>query len=162
MSTFDKNVINVEGGLTVDPHDKGGITKYGISKREFPHLDILNLTADQALEILRTNYWDICSLDKVNNQTIADIIFLLAVNIGVDSAVKIVQNAINHCLENVFPIKVDGICGNTTIHYINTCQALWLIDSIRLRECQYYLAIVDRDHSQEIYLRGWLHRMFEN
>ena len=155
MAIFDKNIINIEGGLTNDPHDKGGLTKYGISKRDYQNLDIINLTVDQAIQIYQTDYWNKCRLDNVNNQTLADIIFILAVNVGVVEAVKIVQRAILHCFEMSSPLKIDGICGSVTIHYINLCESAWLLDALRIEECQYYLSIVDHDCTQEIFLRGW-------
>ena len=45
-----KHTLKWEGGskFTDDPHYPGGATKYGISKRAFPDLDIPNLTYEQA------------------------------------------------------------------------------------------------------------------
>ena len=37
-------VLENEGGYINDPNDPGGETKYGISKRSYPALDIKNLT----------------------------------------------------------------------------------------------------------------------
>lgn len=58
-------VLNMEGGFSTDPNDKGNYTpsgefkgtKYGISARSYPHLDIANLTKEQALEIYKRDYW---------------------------------------------------------------------------------------------------------
>jgi hypothetical protein len=48
-------VINREGGI--DETDKvGGLTKYGISQKQYPNLDIDNLTKDQAHDIYRKDY----------------------------------------------------------------------------------------------------------
>lgn len=44
-------------GLVDDPNDPGGLTKWGISQRAHPGLDIRALTRDQAVEIYRTEYW---------------------------------------------------------------------------------------------------------
>ena len=44
-------VITNEGGYVNDPDDPGGETKYGISKRSYPALDIKNLTVEQATAI---------------------------------------------------------------------------------------------------------------
>lgn len=52
-----KLVVGEEGNYSNDPRDAGGETKYGISKRAYPHLDIANLTLDQAKEIYWTDYW---------------------------------------------------------------------------------------------------------
>ena len=41
---FDR-LIGAEGGYVNDPNDAGGETKWGISKRSYPYLDIANLMA---------------------------------------------------------------------------------------------------------------------
>lgn len=48
---------NEEGGYVNDPNDPGGETKFGISKRAHPTVDIANLTRDGAIEIYWTEYW---------------------------------------------------------------------------------------------------------
>jgi hypothetical protein len=46
-----------ENGYTNNPDDPGGETKYGISKRSYPTLDIFNLTLEQAKAIYYRDYW---------------------------------------------------------------------------------------------------------
>jgi hypothetical protein len=50
-------VLRWEGGYVNDPNDPGGETKYGISKRAHPDLDIKNLTLDEAKNIYYNDYW---------------------------------------------------------------------------------------------------------
>jgi lysozyme family protein len=45
------------GGYTNDPDDPGGETKYGVSKRSYPDLDIYNLTLEAAEAIYFEDYW---------------------------------------------------------------------------------------------------------
>jgi lysozyme family protein len=40
-----------EGGYANNKADADGETKYGISKRSYPHMDIKNLTRDKARQI---------------------------------------------------------------------------------------------------------------
>lgn len=47
-----------DGGYTNDPNDPGGETKWGISKRAHPELNIKELTIAQALEIYKKDYYD--------------------------------------------------------------------------------------------------------
>lgn len=47
-----------EGGYVNDPKDPGGETKYGISKRAHPDVDVRNLTKEQARELYRERYWN--------------------------------------------------------------------------------------------------------
>ncbi|HXQ51151.1 MAG TPA: glycosyl hydrolase 108 family protein [Stellaceae bacterium] len=61
MADFDAAfalVAGAEGGYVRDPADPGGETKFGISKRSYPALDIAGLTRDDAKAILRRDYWD--------------------------------------------------------------------------------------------------------
>jgi len=50
-------VIDIEGGYVFDKDDPGGETKYGISKRSHPDLDIKNLTKDDARKLYFKEYW---------------------------------------------------------------------------------------------------------
>jgi len=57
---FDKAIkfiLKWEGGYSNDSRDPGGETKFGISKRSYPELDISKLTLKQAKEIYYQNYW---------------------------------------------------------------------------------------------------------
>ena len=47
----------LDDGYVNDPHDPGGETKYGISKKAYPMLDIKNLTIDDALALYYRDYW---------------------------------------------------------------------------------------------------------
>jgi lysozyme family protein len=80
-------VLRWEGGYVDDPRDPGGETKYGISKRSYPHLNIKSLTKEQAAEIYKTDYWN-----KVGGDTLPFpfdiIVFDTAVNCGVGRATK--------------------------------------------------------------------------
>lgn len=51
-------VLGEEAGYVNNPADPGGETKWGISKRAFPHLDIANLTREAAVTIYRESYWN--------------------------------------------------------------------------------------------------------
>jgi len=54
---IEKTLVN-EGGYINDPLDAGGKTKFGISKRSYPDVDIKNLTVDGAKSIYKKDYWD--------------------------------------------------------------------------------------------------------
>ena len=51
------DVFEKEGGYVNDPKDPGGETKYGISKRAFPNVDIKSITKEDAKKIYMDNYW---------------------------------------------------------------------------------------------------------
>lgn len=69
MDSFDSAfeiVVGIEAGYVNDPKDPGGETKFGISKRAHPDLDIRNLTLDQAKLIYKSGYWDALGLDGLS------------------------------------------------------------------------------------------------
>ena len=68
MSDFERALaftLSWEGGYSLDKDDPGGETKYGISKRAYPNLDIKNLTTKQAAEIYRKDYWTPAGCDAL-------------------------------------------------------------------------------------------------
>lgn len=68
----------LDDGYVNDPHDPGGETKYGISKKAYPNLNIKELTLEDALAIYHRDYWsvakslefplNVCVLDTAVNQ----------------------------------------------------------------------------------------------
>jgi lysozyme family protein len=51
-------IIEHEGGYVNHPNDPGGETKYGISKRAYPHLNIKDITVQDAVRIYYEDYWE--------------------------------------------------------------------------------------------------------
>lgn len=85
-------VIGIEGNYNNDPHDPGGETKFGISKRAYPHLDIANLTLDQAKAIYQRDYWSVCRCDELP-WDMALAVFDCAVNQGPGTAERFHSSA---------------------------------------------------------------------
>jgi len=50
-------MFDIEGGLAEDPLDPGGVTKFGISQRAYPDVDVRGLTREKATLIMRDDYW---------------------------------------------------------------------------------------------------------
>ena len=112
------NLIGVEGGFTDNPKDDGnwtggkqgsGVlkgTKYGIAASSYPHLDIPNLTLEQAQEVYYKDFWMPCKADKLPFP-IANALFDCAVNSGVKTAAKLLQRACG--------IAEDGVIGEITL-----------------------------------------------
>lgn len=84
MSLFDSAfaiVVGIEGGYVNDPKDPGGETRWGISKRQYPNVDIPQLTLEQAKAIYLRDYWNTHGCDKLD-WTEALLVFDCAVNGG--------------------------------------------------------------------------------
>lgn len=89
-----KIVLEKEGGYVNDPDDKGGETKFGISKRAFPNLDIANLTIEQAKAIYKKHYWDAINAESIKEE-LRLTAFDMAVNAGISTAKMILKMANN-------------------------------------------------------------------
>lgn len=88
---FDRLISN-EGGYVNDPADPGGETKFGISKRSYPRVDIRNLSRDQARQIYRADFWDRGQMEQFAG-AIAFQVFDAAVNHGIETAIRLLQRA---------------------------------------------------------------------
>ena len=99
-------VLHHEGGYVNNPHDPGGETNYGISKRQYPDLDIQAITPSQALDIYRRDYWQVCRCEELP-ELIRLPLFDTAVNMGSSAAISMLQRA---CGANP-----DGVMGPATI-----------------------------------------------
>jgi lysozyme family protein len=78
-------VLKHEGGYVNDPRDPGGETKYGISKRAYPRVNIKALTLEGAREIYRRDYWD--RLGGIEDDLCRMAAFDTAVNCGISRAI---------------------------------------------------------------------------
>lgn len=109
MTDFDRafdDLIAFEGGYVWDPRDPGGETRWGISKRAYPHVDIRNLTRDQARQIYYRDYWQRARCDQLPPGVAFDV-FDAAVNSGIGQAIRWLQRAVG--------VADDGIVGPLTI-----------------------------------------------
>jgi lysozyme family protein len=80
-----EDTIGLEGKYSNDKDDRGGETKYGISKRWHPDEDIKNLTIERAKEIYLDEYWNPCKCDNLEFPMDC-IVFDTAINMGVGTA----------------------------------------------------------------------------
>ena len=146
-----EKVLQHEGGYVNDKDDLGGETNYGITKRFYPHLDIKNLTREQAKEIYYKDYWIPSKASKLPTD-LRYAYFDCVVNTGQYRAVKILQQACNN--KNTFEIKEDGKIGAATI---SACKKLEADRFISYRILFYSLLISDNP-TQEKFWYGWYKR----
>jgi Glycosyl hydrolase 108 len=88
MASFEQEImplLEAEGGLNTNKADRGGLTKFGISQKSYPNLNIESLTPEKAAEIYKRDYWDKIGGDKLAPATAA-VAFDAAVNHGVGKA----------------------------------------------------------------------------
>ena len=109
MNAFDRAVdfvLEYEGGLVDDPADAGGVTKFGISQRAYPDLNIRELTTPAARQIYYEDYWLKCKCPELP-YPLAMLVFDSAVNQGPSAAIKMLQQALG--------TEPDGVVGPITI-----------------------------------------------
>lgn len=127
-------VLVHEGGakVTNDPADPGGLTKYGISKRANPDLDIANLTEAQAGAIYRERYWTPCRCGEMP-WPVALVVFDCAVNMGVGRAARLLQMALR--------VPADGAIGPKTLAALASADALAVAREIQAQRIMAYVAL---------------------
>ena len=148
-----EKVLEHEGGYVNDPKDLGGETKYGITKRFYPDVDIKNLTIEQAKEIYRKDYWDRNRVESLP-QNLWHIYFDMCVNMGKRTAVKVLQRAANNKGRN---IDVDGGLGPATIGALKGVE----LDRVRAFRVKYYVDLITARPEQEKFFLGWFRRATE-
>lgn len=89
---FQREYPNEAKAYHVVKGDKGGATKYGISQKAYPDLDIKNLTKEQAIEIAKRDYWDKNNIEKLD-PSIREIYFDTAFNKGSGTAKKLFERS---------------------------------------------------------------------
>jgi len=148
-----QRLIRIEGGLVKNPSDAGGITKYGISKRAYPQLDIRNLTEAQAIAIYCRDYW---RFDGLHSQLVANKMLDMAVNFGQETAGKLLQQALAYF--SVGPLVIDGLVGPETVKLANAVEESSLVSELSARAAYRHAQIACNDQTQAQFLLGWLRR----
>lgn len=154
MADFNKSIDKVlinEGGYVNDPSDRGGETKFGISKRAYPNVDIKNLTAEQAKEIYKKDYWDKVKGDDISSEFVAYEIFDTAVNMGVRTASKIAQV--------VCEAHPDGFIGENTLKALNGVDEELFVAKFKLAKIARYAYLVKTRPANKKFLYGWINRV---
>lgn len=142
-------VLKAEGGYVNHPADPGGETKYGICKRNYPHLDIKNLTIEDAYEIYFHDYWKPMALSGIWDLTAVLEIFDMGVNAGPRIAIKMAQRLVKS-----YP---DGIMGPVTRYKINEYQGF--TKDYKERRRRFYRVLANKKPELQVFLRGWLNRV---
>lgn len=138
-------VLSFEGGYSNNPNDPGGETNFGISKKSYPHLDIKNLTLDQAKEIYKQDYWFKIKGDNLPSG-LSMMMLDTAVNHGVHKAIVLLQKALG--------VKADGIMGPQTMAAIRGQDAGLSIYNLAMFRLDEYQA-----KNWEHFSKGWSKRL---
>lgn len=146
---FIERILGHEGGYVNDPADPGGETKWGISKRSYPSLNIRDLTREDAIAIYKRDFWDPI-VRKVNGKAIRFQLLDSAVNSGMTQSVRFLQRALN--------VADDGVYGVVT----NTALLAAKEDDVLLRFLAERLEFMTKLKNWPNHGKGWARRIAKN
>lgn len=148
-------VLKHEGGYANNPRDPGGETKFGISARSNPDVDIRGLTRQQAIHIYKERYWR-DEYEIIRDEKLAVKIFDLAVNMGHGKAHMLLQEAVNELRDEGQKLTVDGYIGPKTLEALNSAD-LDEVYGLFIRQVEdFYLSI-----GKPEFVAGWLNRLYD-
>lgn len=163
-----------EGLYANNPADRGGETYAGIARKFWPNwsgwkqIDHIKATHGKSAPVInkfakadhllhknisafyKANFWDVNSLDKFEDQQIANSVYDFGVNAGTKKAAKVLQQ--------VLGIEQDGVIGPKTIGIINAYKFRQTHFSYNELRRQYYLKLA-QNPTQHQFLKSWLSRL---
>jgi len=176
-----ENTVKYEGGYSNDKYDSGGETYMGISRVYHPNWEGWKLIDEgrksniglegytillMVKEHYKKEYWNKIKGDQLKDQKIANKVFDVAVNMGIRTSIKFLQkglNLLNRNQKNYQNIKVDGIIGDKTLqalgYYLKNDKNVHLLKIINILQGKRYIDIVERNRTQQRFIRGWLKRV---
>ena len=154
---------------------ENGLTYYGIYQSAHPNLKLwrivqsyLELEPDlkkcskilsnvsdlniMVKEFYKKEFWEKMKLDLVNSEHKQLELMCFAINVGIISAIKVLQETLN--------IKIDGIIGSQTINALNAFNEALFDRLFDLEEKEYYDELVKNKPRFKIYQNGWENRSF--
>lgn len=147
-----------EGGKSDHKNDKGGRTNQGIIQSVYDDYrlakgltkkDVYEISGDEVLDIYYSRYWLVGKCDKLPEK-IAIAQFDSCVNHGPGNAAKFLQRALG--------VDADGKIGPITLEKVKSFSEIDLIEKYSVQRETFYRKIVERDPSQNVFLKGWLRR----
>ncbi len=152
MDMIDR-LISREGGdkITRDPNDPGGLTKFGISQRSYPDLDITNLTYTAAKDIYIRDYFTKPHIHLLPNEQLQESVLDYAVHSGVETAIRAVQKLCG--------VYQDGKIGIKTIAACERLGPLNIREALKRERCLFLVRQVKMKPVKIKYLEGWISRV---
>jgi lysozyme family protein len=149
-----EQVLGDEGGFEERAGDRGGLTKYGISAREYPNVDVYTLTRDGAIAIYFRDWWQRFRFERLPAPLAAKC-FDLAVNMGATHAIVCLQRALRACGKRILQ---DGNLGEQTVAASSAIESTALLAALRSEAAGYYRMLAQTQGRQ--FLDGWLNRAY--
>jgi lysozyme family protein len=158
VETIIDGLIGREAGLVNDPNDRGGITKFGITKPTLSEwlghaatdIDIAALSEDDARRIYSDLYVWGPGFDAIADPVLQELV--------VDCAVLHGRPTAAHWLQEAAGVPVDGKIGPKTIAAVNASRPLQLYLRICATRWRFMGADVHAKPNQVEFIHGWCNR----
>ena len=145
-----------EGGFSNDPHDPGGMTNLGVTRRaweayvqrQVDEAEMRGLTPAIVAPFYKARYWDACKCDQLP-LGVDYAVFDFAVNAGASRASKTMQAALG--------TAADGIIGPATIGVATNADPDKFLEKFSAAKEQFYRNLPTFEH----FGKGWLRRVSE-
>jgi lysozyme family protein len=148
FSTAVEIVLDFEGKYSNHPSDPGGETMYGITKAQYPHLNIRHVTRLQAIKIYEKDYWEAIRADELPTE-VRLMVFDAAVNHGQGTSIMLMQHALG--------VPVDGRLGPITLGAFDDYDFdKFFVEFFRRRS-----NIYTNHPGFEYFKNGWFDRLFK-
>lgn len=170
LMQFEGNYANVAG-------DMGGETYKGIARRWHPHwsgwtlIDRYKLANgplkwnqyipipeldEKVKAFYQLHYWKEIYADQIRDAHVSHLVFEFYVHSGA-TGMKIVQHCVNYLLDQD-KLKIDGIIGKVSLHWINKIPGDLLHDLIKERRRDFLQGLAQQP-GQHKFLKGWMKRV---
>lgn len=176
MAQFDP-VFNLtlkhEGGFQQFPNDSANYvngkligTNRGISAiayyshyKKVPTVqDMKNLTVEQAKAIYKRNYWDKINGDKINNQSVAELMFQFIIGSGA-SQLSDLKNIANIIAGKKVMAEIDKTFTDAEAAIINSLPAVKYWAALKAWRHSFFIRLVKAKPKLQQFLKGWQKRL---
>lgn len=158
-------ILSFEGGYSNHPADKGGATNKGVTIATWRSVgydkdgdgdidvdDLRQLTDQDVINrVMKPHYWDRWQADKINSQSIA--------NLVVDWVWASGKYGITN-VQQILGVTVDGIVGSKTLAALNSYpDQQHLFARIHAARVTFIENLCIKNPRQKVFRAGWLRRL---
>lgn len=152
-------ILNLEGGVSHHPADRGGLTNLGVTQGTYdlylkskglPAADVREISRETATEVYRSMFWEPAACP------------FLTWRLGLlhfDTAVQRGAVKANRMLQQIIGVKPDGMIGPQTLQVIAIAEEESILRNyLRDRERHYEQRVAEAP-DQAVFLAGWRNRL---